>query len=237
MKMNVIAAVSIVALFVIAPSAIAQTSYMQDFEGLSQTDGALSGDGWLVYGNIFDPAGNHIWGHGPWPAPNNQDPGNWCDIVDGQGGGAQEIQQLVVYSDYGNGEHANGNLVESNLFQEQVVPVGALGTWTFTFDAKMGDLAGASTALGFIKTLDPANGWATTNFIIADVTATPATWTDYSLSVDVAGLDGQILQFGFMSVATNYEPCGIYYAKVAFSHDGTVSHDSASWSDVKTLFR
>ena len=32
--------------------------YTQDFEGLVQTDpGALANDGWLVFGNVFDPGG------------------------------------------------------------------------------------------------------------------------------------------------------------------------------------
>ena len=30
-------------------------------------------------------------------------------------------------------------------------------TWVFAFDAKRGNIAGASTALAFIKTIDPAN--------------------------------------------------------------------------------
>ena len=96
-------AVVIIAAIVVAcmvpVAALAQVPYAQDFENLPPVDGSLAGDGWLVYGNIFDPAGNFLWGHGPWPAPNNQTPGNWCDIVSGQGGPDQGLQQLVVYSD------------------------------------------------------------------------------------------------------------------------------------------
>jgi hypothetical protein len=50
-------------------------------------------------------------------------------------------------------------------------------------------------------------------------------------------LDGQILQFGFLTVATNYEPCGVFYDNVAFSNDGTVSSESATWGEVKSLYR
>ena len=78
----VIIAAAVVCMF--AGSAIAQTPYAQDFEALAPVDGSLAADGWLVFGNIFDPAGNYLWGHGPWAAPNNI--GNWCDIVTGQGG-------------------------------------------------------------------------------------------------------------------------------------------------------
>ena len=228
-------AIVILLALLIPVASFGQTVYLQDFEALPMVDGSLAGDGWLVYGNIFDAAGNYLWGHGPWPAPNNV--GNWCDIVDDQGGAAQEMQQIVMYSDYGNVEHANGNLIESNLFQEQVIPVGASGTWTFTFDAKMGNLGGNSTALAFIKTLDPNAGWAMTNFITEDMTFTPVTWTDYMLEINVSGMDGQILQFGFATTATNYEPCGVYYDNVAFTADGTVATDEMTLDGVKSLFR
>lgn len=226
----------VIALALLIPAAgFAQTFYAQDFEGLAPVDGSLAADGWLVYGNIFDPAGNFLWSHGPWPAPNNV--GNWCDIVTGEGGAAQEMQQLVMYSDYGNVDHAVGNLIESNLFQERTIAVGATGVWSFNFDAKMGNLGGASTALAFIKTLDPNAGWAMTNFITVDMTSIPATWGSYSLTIDMAGLDGQILQFGFASTASNYEPSGVFYDNVAFSPDGTVATDHMTLDGVKSLYR
>ncbi len=89
--------------------------YTQDFEALAPVDGSLAGDGWLVFGNVFDSGGGYLYGYGPFPAPNNI--GNWQDIVDGQGGPEQELQQIVVYSDYANGDHANGNLVEVAFYQ------------------------------------------------------------------------------------------------------------------------
>ena len=214
---------------------LAQTVYVQDFESLPPVNGALSADGWLVYGNIFDPSGTtHLWNHGPWPAPNNT--GNWEDIVTGEGGPTQELQQIVVYSDYGNADHGVGNRIESNLFQEQALPVGCSGTWYFTFDAKMGNLGGSSTALAFIKILNPFAGWSTTTYS-QDMTNTPSSWTSYMISVDVTGLGGQILQFGFMSVASNYEPCGVFYDNVAFSPSGVVATENAYWGDVKSMFR
>ena len=236
MKLRAIAITALAVIACLLPAAaFAQTAYTQDFEALAPVNGALTADGWLVYGNIFDPAGNYLWGHGPWAAPNNI--GNWCDIVTGEGGGAQESQQLVMYSDYGNADHGVGNLIESNLFQEQVIPAGAAGIWYFTFDAKMGNLGGASTALAFIKTLDPNAGWAMTNFITADMTSISSMWGSYMVSIDVTGLDNQILQFGFASTASNYEPCGIFYDNVAFTSDGTVANEDLSWSDVKSLYR
>lgn len=212
----------------------AQTPYSQDFEGLAPVDGSLAADGWFNYGNVFDPAMNWIYGYGAFAAVNNI--GNWQDIASGQGGPAQGAQQLVVYSDYANGNHGAGNWVESNCYQEQVVPVGASGVWEFTFDAKMGDLAPNSTALAFIKTLDPNSGWAMTNFITADMTFIPTTWATYTISIDVTGLDGQILQIGFSSMATNYTACGIFYDNVDFSPASTPV-ENTTWGAVKALYR
>jgi hypothetical protein len=213
---------------------LAQTPYSQDFETLPPVDGSLAGDGWLNYGNVFDPGGGYLYGYGPFPAVNNI--GNWQDIVTGEGGPPQGDQQIVVYSDYANGDHGNGNWVESNLYQEWILGVGPSGTWTFTFDAKLGNIGGASTALAFIKTLDPNAGWALTNFITADMTSTPVTWTGYSLSVDLTGLDNQVLQIGFSTTATNYEPCGIFYDNVNFFED-TSPVDETTWGAMKAMYR
>ncbi len=214
---------------------LAQMPYMQDFETLPPVNGSLSGNGWLNYGNIFDPFWNWLYGHGPWPAVNNI--GNWQDIVTGQGGPSQGLQQLVVYSDYANGDHGAGFLIESNLFQEQTIAAGATGVWNFAFDAKMGDLGGASTAAAFIKTLDPNAGWITTNFLTADMTFIPVTWGTYTLSIDVTGLDGQILQFGFMTVASYWEPCGVFYDNINFYPEGSSPVEDVTWGAVKAMYR
>ncbi len=231
MRTLVIAAILALMVPVVAS---AQTPYAQNFENLAMVDGQLAGDGWLIFGNVFDPSFNYLYGYGTFPAPNNI--GNWCDIVAGEGGAAQGAQQLVMYSDYANSDQGAGNWVESNLFQEQTVGAGATGTWYFTFDAKMGNLGGNSTALAFIKTLDPNAGWAMTNFITADMTTTPATWTGYVLSIDVTGLDGQIIQFGFSTTVTNYDPSGVFYDNVTWSMDEPVPTKELSWGRVKTLY-
>ena len=233
---NLAKAILLTALLVILiPAAgFAQSTYIQDFEGLAQVDGALAGDGWFVWTNVFDAGGGYVGGGGG-PAPNNV--ANYCDITDGQGGPDQEVQQLVMYSNYWDGNHGNLDFViESNLYQEWTVTPGA-GTWYFTFDAKMGDLAGSSEAYAFIKVLDPAAGWITTHFITADMTNTPTTWTDGVLSIDLNGLEGRIVQIGFMTNASNYEPCGVLYDNIAFSDSGVVATESESWGNVKSMYR
>ena len=196
-----------------------ETEYEQDFEALAQANNnALADDGWKVFGNVFDGVtGNYLYGYGTNPAPNGA--GAFCDIAIGQGGAAQGGQQLSIYSDYNNGDHANGHRIESNVFQERSIVAADIGnTLTFTFDAKRGNLAGATTALAFVKTLDPNNGFATTNFVTVDMTAIPTVWGTHSMALDIgAGLDGQILQYGFSNTASNYEGSGVFYDNIVVS--------------------
>jgi len=214
MTMTLVAA----ALIALIPAAcLALTPYSQDFEGLDHTDpGALGADGWLVYGNVFDSLGGYLYGYGTYPAPN--DGFAFCQIDTGQGGVDQGQQQLVVFSDYNNTDHGVGNLIESNVFQEQMIAAGDVGQiWHFDFDAKLGNIEGASIAAAFIKTLDPASGWALTNSITEDMTAIPAEWSGYRISIEIsADLVDQILQIGFVNTASNYEGAGIFYDNINF---------------------
>jgi len=218
-------------------AALALMPYSQDFEGLDAANpAALGDDGWLVFANVFGPGGEYWYGYGPFPAPN--DGFGFCQIATGEGGAAQGEQQLVVFSDYNNADHAEGATIESNVFQEQTIGDGDVGgTWVFDFEGKRGNLEGASTALAFIKTLDPANGFALTNFITVDMTTAPDTWMPYSLSIVIDGsLVGQILQIGFANNATNYEGSGVFYDNINFYLDDGVAVEGRSLSDVKALF-
>ena len=217
---------AVIALIALAPAAVfALAPYSQDFEALDKNDTtALELDGWLVYGNVSTATGTYLYGYGPFPAPN--DGFAFCQIDSGQGGVDQGVQQLVVFNDYNNaGAHDVGNLVEANVFQEQTVAAEDVGDiWIFAFDAKLGNIEGASTAAAFIKTLDPANGWALTNYITADMTNTPVEWQGYTLAISIdAGLVGQILQIGFVNVATDYVGSGIFYDNINWYVGGTVS--------------
>jgi hypothetical protein len=155
-----------------------------------------------------------MYGYGPFPAPNG---GNaFSDIDTGQGGAGQGAQQLSVYSDYNNLDHANGNTIESNLYREQTIAAGDVdGYWTFQFDAKIGNLVAPSTAYAFIKTLNPAAGWATTNFLALNTTGLPTTWRTYEISILITpDLVGQVLQIGFANQATAYVSSGVFYDNI-----------------------
>jgi hypothetical protein len=206
-------------LLLAAPGAgqAALSAYSQSFEALLITDpAALSADGWIVYGNVFTPGGTYMYGYGPFPAPNG---GNaFSDIDAGQGGPGQGLQQLSIYSDYNNLDHANGNIVESNVYREQTIVAGDVNAyWTFQFDAKLGNLLAPSTAFAFIKTLNPAAGWVTTNFRPLDTTSLPTTWRTYEISILITpDLVGQVLQLGFANKATAYVSSGVFYDNIVW---------------------
>ena len=195
--------------------------YEQSFEDLIQTDSAaLGNDGWVVYGSVFDPLGNWLYGYGTFPAPNHEFAFSQIDIL--QGGIDQGLQQLVVFSDYNNTDHAVGNTIESNVFQEQTISAADIGSvWKFSFDAKLGNIEGASTAKAFIKTIDPGNGFAQTNFVFVEMTAIPVEWNRYEVSLSLADplLEGQYIQFGFLNTATLYEGSGIFYDNIVWELD------------------
>ncbi|MBD3336665.1 MAG: hypothetical protein GF355_14225 [Candidatus Eisenbacteria bacterium] len=191
--------------------------YSQTFEDLIQSDpDALANDGWLVYGNVFTPDSTFLYGYGPFPAPNHEL--GFCQIALGEGGDEQGEQVLVVFNDYQSEEHNNGNLVESNVFQEQTITADDVGSlWSFAFQAKRGNIEGISTALAFIKTLDPNNGYALTNFITVDMTSISFTWRGYALAITIdESLEGQILQIGFANTTTNYVSSGVFYDNLVF---------------------
>ena len=218
-----------VAVAMTASSASAQlVPYSQDFEGLNMADAAaLTNDGWLVFGNVFDGGGGFKFGYGPFGAPNGS--GAFSNITDVPGGAPVGNQGLVVFSDYsccdlgtGNPQgHGNGtDKVESNVFQEQTIGAGDIGkTAVFDFVAAPGDLVAPTTAIAFIKTLDPNNGFATTNFLTVPTDSLPAGNSSLSISLPniVPQLQGQILQFGFASTSSNFDPSGVNYDNVNFA--------------------
>jgi hypothetical protein len=197
--------------------------YDQDFEALDPAaPDALSNDGWLYFGNVYNSTGGFKFGFGPFAAPTVS--GQISGIATGEGGPDQGANQLVVFSNYdccqpGEG-HFGTDLVETLVFQEiSSIPADFIGqTFTFTFDAKRGNIGGATTANAFIKTLDPNAGFATTNNVVLDTTNLPTDWATYTVTLDLSDplLQGQILQFGYATVASNFEPAGNFYDNASF---------------------
>ena len=139
---------------------------------------------------------------------------------------------MSVFSDYSNLDQA-GNWIESIVYQEQAIDATDVGSiWSFTFDVKQGNQMPDSSSLAFIKTLDPGNNNALTNFLTEDTTDLGFDWSTYTLDLLIPAdnsLDGQLLQFGFSSTATNYTPSGVLYDNINFSTPSAVPLPGAVW--------
>ena len=201
--------------------------YEQDFEALDPgAPDALQSDQWLYFGSVFDGTGAFKFGFGPFPAPTTN--GQVSAIATGQGGAAQGNNQLLVFSNYDccqpDEGHFGTDLVDTLVFQE-INPILAsdIGrTFTFTFDAKRGDIGGNTTAEAYILTLDPDAGFAITSRAALDTTSLPTSWGTYSITLPLTNpaLEGQILQFGFITTASNFEPAGNLYDNISFCAPG-----------------
>lgn len=205
-------------------SAMAISPYSQVFDGMNAASPtALSADGWKVFANVFSAGGSYLYGYGVFDAPNGT-PG-FCSVAGGEGGVNQGTQYINVYSDYNNqGAHLAGDRVEALVFQERVITAADLGlTFNFRFDYKASSQAGpggATTTAAFMKILDPSNGYATlVNPTLNTTNASTSIWSEgnvLSVTMDNSWT-GKLLQFGFLSNATNNAPSGVYYDNVSLN--------------------
>ena len=223
------------------------TPYSQNFDGLGATDPSaldlVGGDQWYIFAEVWNGevgTGTFIYDYGVFSAPNGGPGFSAIDFGEGQIGLVTD-QYLNIYSDYNNVDHGNSFNINTSVFQERTLDATdvASGTWTFSGDFKAPSVDGiaepASNAVAsvFIKTLDPTNGYATTNDIRFDSTiADPVNWGNFSISLDLSdpALEGQILQFGFNTIATDYDDSGVYYDNLCFDNDGSCSAPAVSSS-------
>jgi hypothetical protein len=204
------------------------SAYNQTFEGLDRTSGtALADDGWDLFVTVFNNSDNSVaYTYGVFDAPNDINNPNISVISDATAAPVDQ-QGLAVFSDYQNGDHGNDRTLEVNVFQEQSIGAGDIGE-TYRFSVVAAPVLDGngenvlngtmSTTMAFIKTLDPNAGFATTNFITADTTALAPGNTPIDLDIQLSDplLAGQILQFGFVNTATNFEASGVNYDNVSF---------------------
>ncbi|MEE2939336.1 MAG: hypothetical protein VX460_03015, partial [Planctomycetota bacterium] len=203
------------------------TPYSQDWEAADINDpAAVSSDGWLGFVNVFDGGGGFLYGYFTGGAPNGGP--SLSAIGTGDGGAAQGAQYLNVYSDYNNGDHASGLLIEANVFNEMLIGAADVGdTWTFQFDHLKnpqvfnGDASTSTQA--FIKVLQSSNGsFAQLAFNTFDTTNSSTTaWATDSIDITIdPSWVGELLQIGFMSTATNYDDTGRFYDNLSFNRTG-----------------
>ena len=204
-------------------------AYSQDFEALDIADpGALTNDNWLVFANVFDPTGGYLYGYGVFGAPNGG--AGFSGIATGSGGADQGAQYLNAYSDYNNGDHANGNTINALLFQEREInPVDVGKTFSFEFDylknpqVTNGD--GATTTNAFIKILRRSDfSFATIQLESLDTTgASTTTWESGRLEITIDSTwVGELMQFGYESFATNYDDSGRFYDNIDFKEAASI---------------
>jgi len=217
---------------------LANVAFNDDFESYTLHPGGDIGSigdlggGWLMFVNVWGdyPGCNttYLYGYGVFPAPNSDQA--ISGIVTGADG-----QALNMFSDYNNGDHGNGNCIETNVFQETVFSGADAGTYEFTFDTEVPAALGAGvTAYGFVKVLDPNNGYA--NVLVPIPTVDTATAGSKTISVDLdASFDGMILQWGFANTASNYESSGRLYDNVTFAVPAPPPSYLPVPSDVPTL--
>ena len=203
------------------------------------------GEGFSIFADVWDGevgTGTFLYSYGPFAAPNGGPGFSAIAFGEGQGDSVTD-QYLNIYSDYNNADHANGFNINTAVFKEQTIDAADIpGVFTLKGDFKAPSSCGigwdpncgadgmpgggddfspnTATASIFIKTLDPSAGFATTNDIRFDSTiADPNTWGTFSIEVRLTDplLAGQILQFGFGTVATLYNDSGVYYDNLSFA--------------------
>ncbi|MFK8032382.1 MAG: PEP-CTERM sorting domain-containing protein [Gammaproteobacteria bacterium] len=195
-------------------------AYSEDFEASSLTSTRI-GSGWRFFNAVFEDDVFLFSYFGL--APNGP---QISAFVTDQGGIDQGNVQLSVYSDYeccqnpGSGHQSSTGLglVETNVFREQTVGSSNVGEhWTFSFDAKLGNIDGDTEALAFLQVLDPNNGFSQTAEVTLDSTLVGNDWARYSISLTIGDWEGQILQFGFQSRAGNFDGAGMFYDNLDFN--------------------
>ncbi len=208
------------------------SNYSQDFESLDRTDpNALINDGWQLFAaGINGAPGFGDFGAGPFGAPNDINSPNITVISDTASGGTPPAgnQGLVVFTDTNSplfndpGDVDPRDLVLS-IFQEQTISAADIGetvTFSWLADGNTAGPTGDALAEAFLLTLDPLNGFATTNDLNFDTTATAdGALATNSLTLDLTdpALDGQLLQFGFRITASDFEGSAVDYDNVNFT--------------------
>ena len=227
----------------LAPASFAQlSSYSEDFEALDQMDpAALTNAGFLVFANVFDPMGGYLYGYGA-PAPNGG-PG-FSAIGNTLAGASQGTQYIDVYSDYNNGDHANGNFIDALVFREQGVSAANVGqTWSMTFDYRRNPVVnngqGSATMFAFVKVLQSSNGsfatLAEVEFETTSVSTTDWNTTTIDFVIDPSHA-GELLQFGFRSYATDYDDTSVLYDNISFGQTaGPITQLQPYWQDFEAL--
>jgi len=204
----------------------------------------IADDGFLVNGSVFagtpDAPGAFNFFFGNFPAPNFSTNAGFTGIVADQGNGtAQGTRHLNVFSDFNEGlSHggADGDFfIDARAFQEQTIGAADVGTTAvFDFEFKRNNElnvndfgpSGNTETFAFVRVLDSVSGTfatlAETNFETTNADLINFSTGQISLDID-ASLDGQLLQFGFFSLAQDFNGSGIVYDNLNFTNSAVIA--------------
>ena len=208
----------------------ALTNYSQNFESLSAISStALSDAGFVIYENSYNDQGltNQVNSAGPMAGRNDYLGFAQIVTVTGQENSAQGNQQLKVHSNYSS-KNQGSLYVDALTLQQQTIGADNLGnTWSFSFDAKQGDITGSSSASAWIRVID---GGTTLGENLLDTTSLGFNWGSYALSLYIdPSWNGKTLEFGVSSAATGYTASGVYYDNFNLSGTPAVPVPAAIW--------
>jgi len=225
----------------------------------------LANAGWDVAGNVYDGdtsvepyPGNYLYFYGWFTAPNTGGGAFSAIANDDVSANNSGTNYLNVYNNYDAREaQESGQITNAIIAQEYTIDASEIGkTVTLAFDAKrpdfIDDLLGgdASSAAGnkncavqcvanaFVKTLDPANNYNTTNYELIETTAiSQSDWTSYTITLDLTDplLEGQLLQVGFESFATGDGDTGVYYDNIVLTVSGDVVEPTSANVPIPTI--
>jgi hypothetical protein len=206
----------------------ALSSYSENFESLTATSStALSVAGFFNYSNTYADQGltNLVSSAGPIPAQN--DYRAFAQVATGQGDSAQGSQQLFAFSNYLSPNQST-NYIDALTLQQQTIGADDLGnTWSFSFDAKQGDITGTSSASAWIRAIDGGNSLGEGRL---DTTSMGVNWGSYALALYIDPTwNGMTLEFGVNNAATSYTMSGVYYDNFNLSETPAVPVPAAVW--------
>jgi len=203
-------------------------TYSENFESLNAiSSSALSDAGFVIYENSYNDQGLTDQINSAGPNSGRNDYRGFTQLVTGEGGSAQGNQQLKVFSNYLS-KHQKSLYVDALTLQQQTIGSTDLGsTWTFSFDAKQGDITGTSSASAWIRTID---GGSILGESLLDTTSLGFDWGSYSVSLYIdTSWEGKTLEFGVKSAATDYAMSGVYYDNLSLSGTPAVPVPAAVW--------
>ena len=206
-----------------APAGPFGFEFSADFES-SDSSASTLGDGWMAYGEAIDDNGDaiYVYNNGePFDAPNGT--GNIANIESGDEAGPDQGQQwLNVFSDYANGDHADGVTISINVIKMFTVQPTDTGDYELVFDYKIplsGEtgITAPSTAQAFVMLVDFNGDGNGTDLGMYDTTyGSVSSWEEGRVAFSIDGdVDaGMTIVIGFNNEASNYDPSSVFYDNV-----------------------